>query len=172
VSVGPRKKALPRKRRCRLGEVRTELVTDDETAHLSRQKTARFDAKNSDEKNGSALSPRFTLGLDCRCGCRCCFFADDFALHSQQVLSRKTDQIECEEITQSRATRRQCFLSGPGAKRAKLFPIDKRRSQNCNKLARSNPPECNAFAEPLRLEVPKVLPSRLSAMAAKFAFFH
>jgi cell division protein FtsQ len=124
-----RVKALPRNATADSETYRPELVTDDEPRYLRRQKPVEIRRKKFGAKNWS-LYRRFSLWvLTAAAVAVVCFFAADFALHSQQVLLKKTDQIE---LLGNHTVARDAVVNVfyPDREHSVLtIPLNKRRSQ-------------------------------------------
>lgn len=124
-----RVKALPRNATADSETYRSELVTDDEPRYLRRQKPVEIRRKKFGAKNWS-LYRRFSLWvLTAAAVAVVCFFAADFALHSQQVLLKKTDQIE---LLGNHTVARDAVVNVfyPDREHSVLtIPLNKRRSQ-------------------------------------------
>ena len=124
-----RVKALPRNAAADSETYRTELVADDEPRYLRRQKPVEIRRKKFGAKNWSLYRRVSLWVLIAAAVVVVCFFAADFALHSQQVLLKKTDQIE---LLGNHTVARDAVVNVfyPDRERSVLtIPLDKRRSQ-------------------------------------------
>jgi cell division protein FtsQ len=124
-----RVKALPRNATADSERYRPELVTDDEPRYLRRQKPLEIRRKKFGAKNWTFYRRVSLWVLLAAVVTAVCFFAADFALHSQQVLLKKTDQIE---LLGNHTVARDAVVNVfyPDRERSVLsIPLDKRRSQ-------------------------------------------
>jgi cell division protein FtsQ len=124
-----RVKALPRNATADSETYRPELVTDDEPRYLRRQKPVEIRRKKFGAKNWSLYRRVSLWVLTAAAVAVVCFFAADFALHSQQVLLKKTDQIE---LLGNHTVARDAVVNVfyPDREHSVLtIPLNKRRSQ-------------------------------------------
>lgn len=124
-----RVKALPRNAAAESETYRPELATDDEPRYLRRQKPVEIRRKKFGTKNWMFYRRVSLWALLAGTVIAVCFFAADFALHSQQVLLKKTDQIE---LLGNHTVARDAVVNVfyPDRERSVLsIPLDKRRNQ-------------------------------------------